>query len=66
MLESDGGAWRQSNWLNVTKGDPGNPGALAGANVDTGIANIAAGMPIYTIGYDTAIANGTSFDLGII
>ena len=66
--ESDGGTFRSSNWLNVVNVDPGNPGALTGANVNTGIANIGLGgqMPVYTIGYNTAIGNGSGNDLGII
>jgi hypothetical protein len=66
--ESDGGAFRNSNWLNVVNANPGNPGALTGANVDTGIANIGLGgsSPVYTIGYSTPIANGVGDDLGII
>jgi hypothetical protein len=66
--ESDGGAFRSSNWLNVVNADPGNPGALTGANVNTGIANIGfdGNPPTYTIGYNTAIGNGAGDDLGII
>ena len=66
--ESDGGTFRSGNWLNVVNVDPGNPGALTGANVNTGIANIGLGgqMPVYTIGYNTAIGNGSGNDLGII
>jgi hypothetical protein len=67
LLESDGGTFRNANWLNVVNANPGNPGALTGANVDTGIANIGLGsMPLYTIGYTTFIANGAGNDLGII
>lgn len=65
--ESDGGTFQNSNWLNVVNANPGNPGALTGANVNTGIANIGfGGMPTYTIGYGTAIGNGSGDDLGII
>ena len=38
--ESDGGTFSDNNWLNVVNANPGNPGALTGANVNTGIANI--------------------------
>jgi hypothetical protein len=66
--ESDGGTFRNGNWLNVVNANPGNPGALTGANVNTGIANIGfdGNPPIYTIGYNTGIANGAGDDLGII
>ena len=43
LLESDGGTFRNSNWLNIVNANPGNPGALTGANFDTGIANIGLG-----------------------
>jgi len=35
LLESDGGTFRNSNWLNIVNANPGNPGALTGANFDT-------------------------------
>ena len=58
LLESDGGTYRSSNWLNIVPGDPGNPAALTGPNVDTGIANIGLfESPLYTIFYDTPITN---------
>lgn len=67
LEESDGGTFRAGNWLNVVNVNPGNPGALTGANFDTGIANIGlSGTPVYTIGYGTPIANGTGDDLGIV
>ena len=67
LAESDGGTFRNRNWLNIVDANPGNPGALTGANFDTGIANIGLfGQPVYTIGYNTAIANRTGFDLGIV
>lgn len=66
--ESDGGTFRSTNWLNVVNVDPGNPGALTGANFNTGIANIGLGglAPTYTIGYGSPILNGTGADLGIV
>jgi hypothetical protein len=67
LIESDGGTFRSSNWLNVVNADPGNPAALTGANFDTGIANIGlSSTPQYTIGYSTAIVNGAGDDLGIV
>lgn len=67
LQESDGGPYRNGNWLNVVNANPGNPGALTGPNFDTGIANIGlSGAPVYTIGYNTPIANGQSADLGIV
>lgn len=67
LTESDAGTFRNANWLNVVNADPGNPGALTGANFDTGIANIGLGAsPIYTIGYATAIVNGVGDDLAIV
>jgi len=66
--ESDGGAFRNSNWLNVTNSNPGTPGALTGPTFDTGIANIGFDGPpaVYTIGYNTPIVNGSGDDLGIL
>jgi hypothetical protein len=64
-VESDGGTFRNANWLNIVNENPGNPGALTGANFDTGIANIG-GTVLYTIGYNTVIANNTGPDLGIV
>lgn len=67
LLESDGGSYRNVNWLNIVNANPGNPGALTGPNFNTGIANIGLnGNPIYTIRYNTAIANGPGADLGIV
>ena len=67
LVESDGGAYAASNWLNVVNADPGNPGYLTGANFDTGIANIGLfGSPSYTINYHSAIANGSGADLGVV
>jgi len=67
LSESDGGTFRNANWLNIVNENPGNPGALTGANFDTGIANIGlTGTPVYTIGYNTVIANNTGADLGIV
>jgi len=67
LVESDGGTFRNANWLNTANANPGNPGALTGANFDTGIANIGLGStPTYTIGYNTAIVNGAGNDLGIV
>lgn len=67
LIESDGGAHSALSWLNVNPSDPGNPGYLTGANVDSGIANIGLGSdPLYTIGYNTPIVNGAGADLGII
>lgn len=67
LLESDGGAFSFSNWLNVNNVSPGNPGFLTGANFDTGIANIGqSGNPVYTIGYNVPIFNNPGDDLGIV
>lgn len=67
LLESDGGTFSASNWLNTVNSNPGNPAYLTGANFDTGIANIGLGAsPLYTIGYSTAILNGAGDDLGIV
>ena len=67
LVESDGGTFRNANWLNIVNENPGNPGALTGANFDTGIANIGLlATPVYTIGYNTVIANNTGPDLGIV
>jgi hypothetical protein len=65
LVESDGGTYSATNWLNVLNANPGNPGSLTGANFDTGIANIP-GAPSYTIGYGTSIVNGAGADLGIV
>lgn len=69
LTESDGGTWRNGNWLNVINVNPGNPGALTGPNFDTGIANIGIGATNnidYTIGYNTPIANGAGADFGLV
>jgi VPDSG-CTERM motif len=67
LAESDGGTFRNANFLNIVNANPGNPGALTGANFDTGIANIGfGGTPVYTIGYNTVIANNPGADLGIV
>jgi hypothetical protein len=68
LVESDGGTFRSSNWLNVVNADPGNPAALTGPNFDTGIANIglSGGPPQYIIGYTNAIVNGAGDDLAIV
>ncbi len=66
LLESDGGTFRNSYWLNIVNVNPGNPAVLTGANFDTGIANIGTGAPLFTIGYNTAIANNVGADLGIV
>jgi hypothetical protein len=67
LLESDGGGYSRSNWLNTVNLNPGNPAVLTGPNFNTGIANIGLrGNPLYTIGYNTAIANGPGADLGIV
>jgi hypothetical protein len=65
LVESDGGTFSASNWLNTTNANPGNPDYLTGANFETGIANINLG-PTYTIGYNTPIANGAGADFGIV
>jgi hypothetical protein len=72
LVESDSSSsstFRARNWLNVVNTDPGNPGALTGANFDTGIANIGLRElipPTYTIGYNGGILNGAGADLGVI
>lgn len=65
LIESDGGAFRMSNWLNLANADPGNPAALTGANFDTGVANIGFG-PTYTIGYNSPILDLAGDDVGIV
>ncbi len=68
LLESDGGTFSFSNWLNVVNAHPGSPGLLTGANFNTGIANVGmAGIsPVYTIGYNTPIFNNPGDDLGVV
>lgn len=67
LLESDGGAFSATNWLNTGNANPGNPGYLTGASFETGIANIGfSGQPIYTIGYTGGVDNGSGDDLGIV
>ena len=66
LSESDGGTYRNGNWLNIVNANPGI-GALTGANFDTGIANIGlTAAPVFTIGYNTPIANSPAADLGIV
>ncbi|MCU1276149.1 MAG: hypothetical protein JWO48_3580 [Bryobacterales bacterium] len=65
LLESDGGVFRSSNWLNTINLNPGNPGALTGANFNTGIANIPSAIS-YTIGYGTPILNLPGPDFAIV
>ena len=66
LIESDGGSYSSTDWLNVLNADPGNPAYLTGANFDTGIANIGSSDPTYTIVYNTAIVNGAGNDLGVV
>jgi hypothetical protein len=68
LVESDGGTFRNGNWLNLVNANPGSPGALTGANFNTGIANIGLSgqSPVYTIGYNTPIPNVAGNDLGIV
>jgi hypothetical protein len=68
LIESDGGTFSFSNWLNVAQVSPGNPGFLTGVGFDTGIANIGVGgiTTIYTIGYNTPIVNNPGDDLGVV
>jgi hypothetical protein len=69
LIESDGGTYRMTNWLNIVSVDPGNPGALTGPNFNTGIANIGFYSSItldYTIGYNTPIVNGPGNDMGLV
>lgn len=67
LTESDGGAFRSVNWLNVVNSNPGNPNALTGTNFNTGIGNIGyLGSTVYTISYDTPIVNDLASDLGIV
>ena len=68
LIESDGGTFSFSNWLNVSNVSPGNPGFLTGASFDTGIANIgmSGNAVVYTIGYNTPIVNNVGADLGIV
>lgn len=67
LIQSDGGHFAFSNWLNTANFNPGAPAYLTGANFETGISNI--GFPTgvqYTIGYDAGIVNGKGFDLGVV
>jgi hypothetical protein len=67
LVESDGGVFSSTNWLNVVNANPGNPAYLTGADFNTGIANIGLTGPVsYTIGYNTSIANGSGVDLGVV
>ena len=68
LSESDGGVFRNGNWLNIVNSNPGTPGALTGPNFNTGIANIGfnGSSPVYTIRYNTPIVNGSNADLGIV
>jgi hypothetical protein len=68
LVESDGGLFSSTNWLNVVEANPGNPGYLTGANFDTGIANIGSSgsEPSYTINYGSAISNRSGADLGVV
>jgi hypothetical protein len=69
LIESDGGTFRVGNYLNVIAADPGNPGALTGANFNTGIANVGINANAnidYTIGYSTPIVNLAGNDLGLV
>lgn len=68
LLESDGGTFSFSNWLNVVQSNPGNPGFLTGVGFDTGIGNIGMGgiSTTYTIGYSTTIFNNPGDDLGVV
>jgi hypothetical protein len=68
LTQSDGGTFLASNWLNVVNANPGSPGALTGANFNTGIANIGnTGGPVdYAIGYNTPIVNGAGNDFGLV
>jgi hypothetical protein len=65
LVQSDGGTWAASNWLNIVNADPGSPGYLTGANFNTGIANIGLSPVSYTIGYATPIVNGSGADFGV-
>ncbi|MDR3621264.1 MAG: PEP-CTERM sorting domain-containing protein [Paludisphaera borealis] len=67
LIQSDGGTFAGSNWLNTTNVDPGASGYLTGANFETGIGNIGnLSNPVYTILYNTAIQNGAGYDLGVV
>ncbi|HEY0437847.1 MAG TPA: PEPxxWA-CTERM sorting domain-containing protein, partial [Phenylobacterium sp.] len=67
LSQSDGGANATQRWLNVVNANPGSPGFLTGASVDTGIANIGyQNTATYTIGYTGGIANGVGADIGIV
>lgn len=67
LIESDGGTFSATNWLNVSNTNPGNPAYLTGADFDTGIANIGTdGVVSYIIGYATSIVNNPGDDLGVV
>jgi hypothetical protein len=68
LTQSDGGTFLASNWLNIVNANPGSPGALTGANFNTGIANIGntGGTVDYAIGYNTPIVNGAGNDFGLV
>jgi hypothetical protein len=67
LIESDGGTFSATSWLNTVNANPGNPAFLTGANFNTGIANIGgSNAPTYTIGYGTPIVNNAGNDLAIV
>lgn len=68
LVESDGGTYSSSNWLNTANLSPGNPGYLTGVGFDTGIANIGLGgnATTYTLGYSTPIVNRPGADVGVV
>ena len=66
LTESDGGTFRNGNWLNTIPENPGL-GALTGVSFNTGVANIGLlSTPVFTIGYNTPIANNPGADFGIV
>jgi hypothetical protein len=65
LIESDGGAYSDTHWLNIVDANPGNPAYLTGANFDTGVANIHSNLTL-TIGYSNAIINGAGDDFGVV
>ena len=64
LVQGDGGAWANNNYLSVAPGNPGSPGYLTGVGFNTGIGNI--NNIAYTIGYDTPIFNNGGNDVGVV
>lgn len=69
LVQSDGGAFAASHWLNTVNADPACPECPRQGRLDlsNGIADIGLSGPVsYTIGYDTPIVNEAGSDFGVI